>query len=130
MSISYETGIASEYLVLSNLYRLGLDAYMSLGNKKSVDLAVTKKDDSVITIDVKAVQGYSSLIVNNVSSKPNHYIVFVVYNNKFRDINILPEFFVVPSVDIESLQKVFKTEKRIYKSDIVKYKNNWNILMS
>ena len=130
MSISYETGIASEYLVLSNLYRLGLDAYMSLGNKKSVDLAVTKKDDSVITIDVKAVQGYSSLIVNNVSSKPNHYIVFVVYNNKFRDINTLPEFFVVPSADIESLQKVFKTEKRIYKSDIVKYKNNWNILMS
>lgn len=130
MSISYETGIASEYLVLSNLYRLGLDAYMSLGNKKSVDLAVTKKDDSVITIDVKAVQGYSSLIVNNVSSKPNHYIVFVVYNNKFRDINTLPEFFVVPSTDIESLQKVFKTEKRIYKSDIVKYKNNWNILMS
>lgn len=33
----YNTGIASEYLVLSMLYRLGADAYMTMGNKKSVE---------------------------------------------------------------------------------------------
>ena len=33
---SFNTGIASEHLVLSNLYRLGLEAYMSQGNKKAL----------------------------------------------------------------------------------------------
>ena len=32
---SYNTGIASEYLVLSMLYRLDLEAYISNGNKKT-----------------------------------------------------------------------------------------------
>ena len=31
----YDTGMASEFLVLSNLYRLGVNAFISLGNKKS-----------------------------------------------------------------------------------------------
>ena len=35
---SYNTGIASEYLVLSMLYRLGVDAYLTLGNRKSIDI--------------------------------------------------------------------------------------------
>jgi hypothetical protein len=30
----YDTGMASEFLVLSNLYRLGVNAFISLGNKK------------------------------------------------------------------------------------------------
>ena len=32
---TFNTGIASEYLVLSKLYRLELEAYISQGNKKS-----------------------------------------------------------------------------------------------
>lgn len=34
----FDTGIASEYLVLSMLYRLGIDAYMTLGNLNSAKL--------------------------------------------------------------------------------------------
>ena len=37
---SYNTGIASEYLILSKLYRLDLEAYISHGNKKSIDIRV------------------------------------------------------------------------------------------
>lgn len=33
----FNTGIASEYLVLSMLYRLNYEAYITMGNKKSVD---------------------------------------------------------------------------------------------
>lgn len=31
---SYKTGIASEYLILSKHYRVDLEAYISMGNKK------------------------------------------------------------------------------------------------
>ena len=36
----YNTNLASEFYVLSMLYRPGLDANLTLGNKKSVDIAV------------------------------------------------------------------------------------------
>ena len=62
----YDTGTASEFLVLSNLYRLGVNAFISLGNKKSIDLIIKAKNGSSISVDVKSVQGYSSIVVNNV----------------------------------------------------------------
>ena len=34
----YNTNLASEFYVLSMLYRCGLDASLTLGNKKSVDV--------------------------------------------------------------------------------------------
>ena len=126
---SYNTGIASEYYILSQLYRLGYEAYITLGNKKSIDIRVVK-DEKTISLDVKAVQGYSSLIVNNVSYSPNHFLAFVIYNNKFEDLNITPEVYIVPSIDIPSIQKTFKDQKRVFKGDILTYKNNWCCLFS
>jgi len=125
----YNTVIASEYYVLSLLYRLGYEAYITIGNKKSVDIRVVKEEQT-ITIDVKAVQGYSSLIVNNVSSKHNHYIIFLIYNNKFEDISVLPDIYVVPSADISKIEKIFKDQKRVFKGDILSYKDNWQCLFS
>ena len=70
---SYNTGIASEYLILSKLYCLDLEAYISMGNKKKVDVRVILENGSTISIDVKLVRAYSSLVVNNVENKPNHF---------------------------------------------------------
>jgi hypothetical protein len=39
---SYNTGIASEYLVLSLIYRQGFEAYISLGNKKSIVIRIAE----------------------------------------------------------------------------------------
>lgn len=39
-SSGYQTGIASEHLVLSMLYRLGAKAYLTLGNEKSIDIRI------------------------------------------------------------------------------------------
>ena len=114
---NYNTGIAAEYYVLSMLFRKGYEAYLTLGNKKSVDIRVIGASNT-ITIDVKAVQGYSSLIVNNVTSIPNHYIVFLIYNNKFDDVSYIPEVYIVPSQDIQSLSKMFGFLKDILKKAI------------
>jgi hypothetical protein len=55
----YDTNLASEFYVLSILYRLGLDANVTLGNKKSVDISVVLGPGRAVTIDVKAVAGNS-----------------------------------------------------------------------
>lgn len=123
----YDTGIASEYHVLSLLHRQGFEAYMSTGNRKSVDIRVVS-GDKTISIDVKAVQGYSSLIVNNVKPKDNHFIIFLIYNNKFADINTMPELYIVPSANIEQITKIYGDQKRICKRDLISYKDCWNLL--
>ena len=73
------TNLASEFLVLSILHRLGLNAVLTLANKKSVDIVVIKDAGNAITIDVKGAAGTTGFFVNNVVSKSNHYIVFVSY---------------------------------------------------
>ena len=126
---SFNTGIASEHLVLSNLYRLGLEAYMSQGNKKGIDIRVVREDESVISIDVKSVGGYSSLVVNNVVANYNHFIVFVIYKNKFEDVISIPDIYIVPSTIVVEIAKSFKDEKRIMKGDLEEYKNKWQYII-
>lgn len=124
---AFNTGIASEYLVLHNLYRLGLEAYISQGNKKSIDIRVVINDQKILSIDVKSVRGYSSLIVNNVVAQENHFIVFVVYNNKFDEVGVIPEIFIVPSQEVVALLTDFSGQKRIMKGKILGYKDKWEI---
>lgn len=125
----YNTGIASEYFILSQLYRLGYEAYITIGNKKSIDIRIIK-DDKTITLDVKGVQGYSSLIVNNVTYKSTHFIAFVIYNNSFSDLSINPEVYIVPSIDIPNIQKIFGTQKRVFKGKLLPYKDKWESLFT
>ncbi len=112
---SFNTGVASEYLILSKLYRLDLEAYISQGNKKSIDIRVVTKDNSAVSIDVKAVRGYSSIVVNNVSFKENHIIAIVVYNNKFEKLDYEPEIFIIPSLEIADISETYGQEKRLLK---------------
>ena len=122
---SYNTGIASEYLILSKLYRLDLEAYISMGNKKKVDIRVILENGSTISIDVKSVRGYSSLVVNNVENKPNHFIVFVIYNNRFDDLSTEPDIYIVPSSQLPELIELYGDEKRVMKGKIERFKDQW-----
>jgi hypothetical protein len=58
---TYNTNLASEFYVLSMLHRLGYDALLTLGNKKSVDILLVRENDDVITIDVKGLAGTTSV---------------------------------------------------------------------
>lgn len=123
----YVTGIASEYFILSLLMRKGYEAYITSGNKKSIDIRVVH-ENKTFSIDVKAVQGYSSLIVDNVRAKHNHFIFFVIYNNKFTDTTVLPELYIVPSSEIEALTTSYGMHKRVMKGNLSKYLDNWQCL--
>ena len=124
---NYNTGVAAEYYVLSLLYRLGYEAYLTVGNKKSIDIRVVM-GDRTITIDVKAVQGYSSLIVNNVRPQRYHFCVFCCYNNKFDDPTQSPSVYIVPSLDLPKIMRTFGTQTRVFKRDLLSYQDRWAIL--
>lgn len=126
---SYDSGAASEFLVLCNLFRLGVNAFISLGNKKRIDLIIKSKKGRSITIDVKSVRGYSSIIVNNVISTPGHFIVVVVYKSKFTDPLTIPDFYIIPSNKISILQSNYNGRKRLLAGSIASFKNNWKPLL-
>ena len=106
----FNTGIASEYLVLSMLYRLNYEAYITMGNKKSVDIWIMRDDKTAVSIDVKSVREYDSIPVGNVEAKDNHYVIFVIYNKKFEieGTPTLPDFYIVPSSYVVENRKEYE----------------------
>lgn len=125
---NYNTGIAAEYFVLSQLYRLGLEAHITLGNRKSIDIRIITKGNKAITLDVKAVSGYSSIIVNNATEQKDHFLAVVIYNDKFDNIGYTPEVFIFPSQELKNVTTSYKEELRILKTNILQFKDNWHYL--
>ena len=84
---SYATNLASEFYVLSLLYRLGFDASLTLGNKKAVDIVVVLDEGRAVTIDVKAVAGRSDWLLGNhdLPDAPGHFVTLVGYEGAFAD---------------------------------------------
>ena len=101
----------------------------TLGNEKSIDIRVTKDDGSWISVDVKSVRKGNAIPVGNAVDKDNHYYVFVIYNNKFSDLSVHPDFYIVPSHIVVERRKEFNGGPiDIFKKDIIEYQNKWEIL--
>jgi len=120
----HQTGIAAEFYVLSQLIRNGHDAYITMGNKKSVDIHVIV-GKKAYSIDVKAVRGYSSWPVSNIKKDEQHFIAYVAYKNKFDDLSSIPDVYLVPSKKVTSFST--KAGERSNKSGIENYKDNWSL---
>ncbi len=97
----YNTNLASEYYVLSMLYRVGVNASITIGNKKSVDIMV-EKGDKLLTIDVKGLRDTSCFPIDNLKNKkPNHYLAFVSYRNSINNPAVIPTVYIVPANELE-----------------------------
>ena len=113
---SQSTNLASEFYVLSLLYRKGFNAHLTLGNKKSVDIVV-EIDEKIKTIDVKGLLDKSLFPLDNwTNSDKNHFIVFVSFLKKMNDLTIIPECYVVPAADILKKQKELDGESLLYQN--------------
>lgn len=137
------TNLASEFYVLSMLHRIGCKAYLTLGNKKSVDVVI-ERGEKILTVDVKGLQGTSSFPIDNWDKKhKNHFLIFVSFIGKITDPSCLPEVYIVPSLELEKKHEELNGKSLIYKNPkgnrIViqlsklrklknKYKNKWNYL--
>ncbi|MEI7947213.1 MAG: hypothetical protein WCJ02_10970 [bacterium] len=99
----YNTNLAAEFYILAALYRKGLNAYLTLGNKKAVDIVIDFGTYTT-TIDVKGIEGTTLWPMDNFSGmKPHHFIVFVSFLKKIDNPSVLPEVYIVPSGDIAQL---------------------------
>lgn len=122
--------------MLSILHRFGAAATLTLGNKKSVDIAVVKSAGDAITVDVKGLAGTTSWPVDNVKeAKPNHFLVFVCFNGKIDLPNVLPEVWVIPSYALKPFVYISPNKKRrvVQRATLRKkaeqYKDAWKQLL-
>ena len=131
----YNTNLAAEFHVLSILHRLGLEANLTLGNKKAVDIFIFKPDGKTITIDVKGVAKKYDWPADNLKIDGNrdHYIVLVCFNGKIEDPNEPPSVWVVPAKEIKQFKKEYKTRTVVSRKKIVnegrKYLQAWDALV-
>lgn len=97
MKNGYNTNLAAEFYVLSVLHRLGIDANLTLGNKKSVDIAIVRAAGDAVTVDVKGLAGTTNWPIDNFRERDRHFLVLVSFLNKIDDPHVVPEVYVVPS---------------------------------
>jgi hypothetical protein len=111
----YNTNLASEFYVLSMLYRLGLDANLTLGNKKSVDISVVLGPGHAVTVDVKAVAGKMDWLMGSPpkSAIANHYVVLVSYDGRFGDARQAPRCWILRHGEVLPLVKTASGKGRM-----------------
>lgn len=133
--ISYNTNLAAEFHVLAALHRLGIDANLTLGNKKSVDIAAVRSAGDAVTIDVKGLAGKTGWPVDNLKpGKSSHFIVFVCFCGKIADPQFCPEVWVVPSKEVDALTYHAPGGRRVVQRSTLlragtEYRDAWRLLV-
>lgn len=132
----YNTNLASEFHVISLLHRLGVEANLTLGNKKAVDIVVVRRAGDAVTVDVKGVAGRVDWLVGNVPASPrdNHFVVLLTYDGKFEDLHSVPRVWVFPHIELIKLVKCAKPPsimKYVSRSEVTKlsqYEDAWPLI--
>ena len=91
------TGMAGEYLTLGKLFKKGLQAAVTVGNAKAIDiLAYNPMNDMNYNIQVKSLRKKDGFFFEAKNIKTDHVFVFVVLN-EFEDNE---EYFVIKGSEI------------------------------
>lgn len=132
----YNSNLASEFYVLSVLHRLGLDAALSLGNKKSVDVTVIRDEGDAVTIDVKASATKADWILGK--HKPpkyptRHFLALVGYEGTISNPATQPRVWVVPYEKASTFLKLYagdttNVSRRLLLESGQEFENAWHLL--
>jgi hypothetical protein len=98
--ISYNTNLASEYLMMSLLCRAGKDAYLSLGNKKGVDIIVKTDAGAIAIVEVKGVNKANDWLIcnhGNLPAAPNLFYALVCFQGKISELTAAADIWLIPS---------------------------------
>ncbi len=131
---SYNTGLAAEYHVLSALTRLGLDACLTMGNRKAVDIFLFRDGRPALRLDVKGVAGPHDWTV-----QPQHFeeggpdfLVLVSYEGRIGDPTQAPRCWVMSTEDAAEFRKVYPTRTILSRSRILRegerFLEAWGVL--
>lgn len=103
-TVNQETGLASEFYVLSALLRNSVDANITLGNQKKVDIFINC-NGTALTIDVKSLRSTGDFIIGNYKENKddkNHFYIFAYYE-EFENVDKNPELFIVPATEVSAI---------------------------
>jgi hypothetical protein len=130
--IPYNTNLAAEFWVLSALCRLGVEAHLTLGNKKSVDILIHGGSQIICTVDVKGLADQYDWPTDNITvlNNPNQFYILLSFEGKILEPLVSPSVWVIPSNQIEPFIRRFKTRvivsRALVKRDGSKFKNAWH----
>lgn len=134
---AYNTNLASEFYVMSVLCRLGLEANLTLGNKKAVDIVVVRTAGDAVTVDVKAVVGKTDWLAgSSAGSEPRkrHFVVLLSYEGHFSDLTHVPRAWILPHAEYLRLVKTASTGTMRYLSrrqvlnEMKPFENAWRLI--
>ena len=131
---TYDTNLASEFHVLSCLHRLGAQASLTLGNKKSVDIFVACGSKTV-TIEVKGVAGPYDWPADNIPQehRNSHFVVLVSYNGQIANTTISPLIWVIPQHMIGKYIRQYKNRRNVSRAvvrrDGGRYQDAWHLIV-
>lgn len=119
---NYNTNLASEYLMMSLLCRAGKDAYLSLGNKKGVDIIVKTDKGAICVVEVKGVNKRNDWLIGNsgkLAIEPNLIYAFVCFHGKIKELTTSADFWIIPSEKLKksSEHKIARNGKTVYISN-------------
>ncbi len=130
----YDTNLAAEFHVMATLYRLGVSAHLTLGNKKGVDIVIARDRGDAITVEVKGVAKSYDWPANNLTAKtPNrHFIVLVCYEGAISKPTVCPKCWVIPYLKIGPFMRQYAGRRNISRSAVIRsgqaYLDTWDIL--
>ena len=131
----YNTNLAAEFYVLSCLYRLGYDANLTLGNKKSVDIVVVREAGDAVTVDVKGGAKKYEWPADNIRTRnpESHFIALVSFEGRIDELEMpSPRVWIVPFREVERFKQHYKTRTNISRRKITaegrEFENAWGLI--
>lgn len=128
------TGLAGEFYVMAQLFRLGHEAALTLGNAKAVDILTKAPSGNLYQVSVKAIRGGGKWGIgkHNYTDAEHNELVFVLLH--FRDFGNLeanPDIWVVPAKDAEKLKLPWHDQFGLYlykehRAKLEPYRGAWN----
>jgi len=100
--------LAAKFYVLSVLHRLGAEGILTYAQPDNVDIAALLQSGEALTIDVKTLTGTSLWPVEKFRARKHHFLVFVCYQARWRDPQVVPDIYIWKS---EPLKKFIKSQK-------------------
>lgn len=128
------TGMAGEFLTVGKLFKKGLQASVTFGNAKTIDvLAYNPQNDKNYNVQVKTLRKKNCFLIKKERIFPNHIYIFIILNN-FPDNE---DFYIIKgSTILENLDEFFGSSyinpepssmPAINYGPLKKFKDNWKI---
>ncbi len=125
------TGMAGEFFVMEKLFRLGVQACLTLGNAKAIDILAVSEENEFLKVEVKSNRGGGKWGVgtHDYSSEDRMVFVFLYYED-FDILENQPEVWVMKARDVEKLKRPWFNSYAIYlykedRENMDQYRNNW-----